>query len=62
MEKALIPTENYKIYYNGQPTVKRKAMLAKNTAGGVMMWEKAQDSHDGTSLLKAICDTIGRSY
>lgn len=53
---------NYKIYYNGQPTIKRKAMLAKNTAGGVMMWEKAQDSHDGTSLLKAICDTIGRSY
>lgn len=53
---------NYKIYYNGQPTAKRKAMLAKNTAGGVMMWEKAQDSHDGTSLLKAVCDTIGRSY
>ncbi len=53
---------NYKIYYNGQPTAKRKAMLAKNTAGGVMMWEKAQDSHDVTSLLKAVCDTIGRSY
>lgn len=53
---------NYKIYYNGQPTAKRKAMLAKNTAGGVMMWEKAQDSHDATSLLKAVCDTIGRVY
>ena len=53
---------NYTIYYNGQPTVKRKAMLAKNTANGVMLWEKGQDTHDGTSLLKAICDTIGRTY
>lgn len=53
---------NYKIYYNGQPTVKKKAMLAKSMANGVMMWEKGQDTHDNTSLLKAICDTIGRSY
>lgn len=53
---------NYKIYYNGQPTIKKKAMLAKNTAGGVMMWEHGQDSHDATSLLKAVCDTIGRPY
>lgn len=53
---------NYKIYYNGQPTIKKKTMLAKNTAGGVMMWEHGQDSHDATSLLKAACDTIGRPY
>jgi GH18 family chitinase len=53
---------NYTIYYNGQPTIKRKAMLAKNTAGGVMMWEYGQDTHDATSLLKAVCDTIGRPY
>ena len=53
---------NYKIYYNGQPTAKRKAMLAKNTANGAMVWEHGQDRHDGTSLLKAICDTIGRPY
>jgi chitinase len=53
---------NYTIYYNGQPTVKKKAMLAKNTAGGVMFWEKGQDTHDATSLLKAACDTIGRPY
>ena len=50
------------IYYNGQPTVKKKAMLAKSMANGVMMWEKAQDSHDGTSLLRAMCDTLGRPY
>jgi GH18 family chitinase len=53
---------NYTIYYNGQPTAKRKTMLAKNTANGVMVWEKAQDTHDNTSLLKAICDTISRAY
>jgi len=53
---------NYKIYYNGQPTVKKKATYAKSFGNGVMIWEKGQDSHDNTSLLKAICDTIGRSY
>ncbi|HEY0677193.1 MAG TPA: glycoside hydrolase family 18 protein [Chitinophagaceae bacterium] len=52
----------YTIYYNGQPTTKKKAMLAKNTANGVMMWEKWHDTHDATSLLKAVCDTIGRAY
>lgn len=53
---------NYTIYYNGQPTVKRKAILAKQTANGIMMWEKWQDAMDGNSLLKAACDTVGRSY
>ena len=53
---------NYTIYYNGQYTVKRKAKLAKDIANGVMMWEKWQDTPDGTSLLKAACDTVGRPY
>jgi chitinase len=53
---------NYKIYYNGIATTKRKAMLAKNQGGGVMIWEKTQDAHDNNSLLKAVCDTIGRAY
>jgi GH18 family chitinase len=53
---------NYTIYYNGQYTVKRKAKLAKDIANGVMMWEKWQDSPDATSLLKAACDTVGRTY
>ena len=53
---------NYTIYYNGQPTVKKKAILAKQIANGVMMWEKWQDAADSTSLLKAACDTVGRSY
>ena len=53
---------NYKIYYNGLATVKKKAMLAKQSANGIMMWEKSQDAVDNNSLLKAVCDTIGRSY
>lgn len=53
---------NYTIYYNGQYTVKRKAKLAKDIAAGVMMWEKWQDAADNNSLLKAACDTVGRSY
>lgn len=52
----------YTVYYNGQPTIKKKAALAKQIANGVMLWEKGQDSHDETSLLKAVCDTIGRAY
>ncbi len=52
----------FMIYYNGQPTAKKKAMLAKSMGNGVMMWEKGQDTHDATSLLKAMCDTIGRTY
>ena len=53
---------NYMIYYNGQPTVKKKAIYAKQQGNGVMMWEKWQDAMDGNSLLKAACDTIGRGY
>ncbi|MEP6700328.1 MAG: glycoside hydrolase family 18 protein, partial [Bacteroidota bacterium] len=53
---------NYTIYYNGQYTVKRKAILAKQIANGVMMWEKWQDAVDGNSLLKSACDTVGRPY
>ena len=53
---------NYTIYYNGVITVKLKAILAKQIANGVMMWEKWQDATDANSLLKAACDTVGRPY
>lgn len=52
----------YKIYYNGQPTVKKKAAYAKSFAGGIMFWEMGQDANNDLSLIKAACDTIGRSY
>lgn len=53
---------NYTIYYNGLATVKKKAMLAKQSGNGIMLWEKSQDAHDNNSLLKAVCDTVGRTY
>lgn len=53
---------NYTIYYNGQPTAKKKTMLAKQSANGIMLWEMWHDAPDDNSLLKAACDTIGRPY
>ena len=65
-DSAIVTASGYPspftIYYNGQPTAKKKAMLAKSSGNGVMMWEKWHDTHDGTSLLRAMCDTIGRPY
>ncbi len=52
----------YTIYYNGQPTIKRKAILARQRGAGVMIWEHGHDSHDATSLFRAVCDTLGRPY
>ncbi len=52
----------YMVYYNGQQTVKLKTMQAKQRGNGVMLWEKGQDANDNNSLLKAVCDTIGRAY
>jgi hypothetical protein len=65
MDSAIVTAggfTNYTIYYNGQYTVKRKAILARQIANGVMMWEKWQDAPDANSLLKAACDTVGRPY
>jgi GH18 family chitinase len=52
----------YTIYYNGQLTVKKKAILGNTQGSGIMMWEMGQDANDNSSLLKAACDTLGRSY
>lgn len=43
------------IYYNGIPTIKKKARLAADlNAAGVMIWEINQDAPGPKSLLKAI--------
>lgn len=52
----------YTVYYNGTTTAKLKAIKAKQQAAGMMLWEKGQDANDGNSLLKAVCDTVGRGY
>ena len=42
------------IFYNGQPTLRRKTELAWRKGGGIMFWEISQDTSDDTSLLTAI--------
>jgi GH18 family chitinase len=46
------------IHYNGIKTMKRKALLAKKRAAGVMIWEIAGDTTGQYSLLKAIHDSV----
>lgn len=47
-----------KIYYNGRPTISKKVELAAESAGGIMIWELAQDSFTEYSLL----DVIHKKY
>ncbi|GAA3962133.1 hypothetical protein GCM10022278_20180 [Allohahella marinimesophila] len=47
--------------YNGQPTIKAKAELALDEAGGIMFWEISQDTRDNLSLMKTIWDTVGHA-
>lgn len=45
------------VYYNGIPTMKKKAEYAAKNCGGIMIWEISQDSTDESlSLLSAIYD------
>jgi chitinase len=46
------------LYYNGIPTMKKKASLAKEKASGVMIWQVLGDAKGSKSLLKAIRKTI----
>lgn len=48
--------------YNGIPTIKQKAQLSKERCNGIMFWEFGQDTNDGTSLIKAANDQLGRAY
>ncbi len=42
------------IYYNGIPTIKRKTLLAKEKASGIMIWQILGDAPGDKSLLAAI--------
>lgn len=44
------------LYYNGIPTIRRKTELAKEKAGGIMIWQVRGDAKGSKSLLKAIHD------
>jgi GH18 family chitinase len=45
------------IYYNGLPTIRRKTMLAKDKASGIMIWQLLGDAPGEKSLLAAINET-----
>ncbi|HYX38142.1 MAG TPA: glycosyl hydrolase family 18 protein [Oligoflexus sp.] len=57
---AASDTANDGLDYNGQPTMRAKTKLARQEAGGVMIWEISQDTADETSLLKTIADEISQ--
>ena len=42
------------IYYNGIPTIKKKTALAREKAGGIMIWEVTGDARGSKSLLRTI--------
>lgn len=47
--------------YNGQPTVRAKAELAKNEADGIAFWEVSQDTTDATSLMTTAWNVVGNA-
>jgi len=50
-----IPVDEGKtMYYNGIPTIKKKTQLAKEMAGGIMIWQLGGDAKGKKSLLRAI--------
>ena len=44
----------YTMYYNGMPTIKKKVLLAKQHASGIMIWQLLGDAPGDQSLLKLI--------
>ena len=42
------------LYYNGIPTIKKKTELARQKAGGVMIWQVMGDAKGSKSLLRSI--------
>jgi GH18 family chitinase len=51
--------ESNGVHYNGRETMRRKAALALERGGGVMIWELAQDtSDDATSLSSALVSVL----
>ncbi len=45
-------------YYNGIPTMVKKTQLAKESFGGIMIWELGNDAFNDLSLLRVIDQTL----
>ncbi|TDE18669.1 glycosyl hydrolase family 18 protein [Dyadobacter psychrotolerans] len=46
------------IYYNGIPTIRKKAVLAAEQAGGIMIWQLLHDTTGAQSLLNNIDEVV----
>lgn len=46
------------MYYNGITTIRKKAKLALEEAGGIMVWQLLQDASGSNSLLEAINEEV----
>ncbi|MEO7800671.1 MAG: glycosyl hydrolase family 18 protein [Ginsengibacter sp.] len=57
---VVMPFGGGTIHYNGLPTILQKTSIAREKAGGVMMWQLLQDAKDGDSLLNEIYLLIKR--
>lgn len=53
-QKDVVTVDGVPVHYNGIPTVQARMRLALERAGGVMVWELAQDARGEASLLGAI--------
>lgn len=58
LSDSLVMTDGATLYYNGTGTVIKKVLLAKEKAGGVMIWQLSGDAADDKSLLSAINTAI----
>lgn len=56
--KDQVGSGNNVIYYNGLPTMRKKAQYAVQNAGGIMIWEMTMDCNNSKSLLNVIDSTI----
>lgn len=45
-------------YYNGIPSIRTKSAYINSEVCGLMMWELSQDTHNNTSLLRAIWEVV----
>ena len=54
-QKDIVLLNGMEVWYNGVPTVQKKASYARAQLGGVMVWEITQDAPSPEqSLLRAI--------
>lgn len=55
---SLEMSDSTMLFYNGIPTIKNKVILAKQDAGGIMIWQLSADATGEKSLLNAITETV----